>query len=264
MNDWNFIYKTLLENQIPNAHATANTVFNEKLALEEILPLLKKRVPFEQILKKVEFYGANISINENVLIPRVETEILVDQISPFIENHPVKDLSILDLCTGSGCIAISLKKKFEKIKMKASDLSIQALEVANKNALLNGVSVEFRQGDLLFPWKGESFDIVIANPPYISQNEYDSLDESVRNYEPKIALTDGHDGYTFYRRLSRELKDFLKQDALVFFEIGSSQKEGVMHLFNEPFWKDVNCIKDFSGQNRFISARFKALRNLAS
>jgi len=174
--------------------------------------------PLEYIQGQVEFYGCRIKVDRRVLIPRPETEILVDSIAKRIENQR----SVWDVCTGSGAIGIALKKKFPEMAVTLSDLSSDALALAAENAALNGVEVEILQGDLLEPFKDRKTDIVVVNPPYVSENEYFSLDPSVRNFEPKMALDGGEKGTQFYQRLARDLPRFLNPRGRVFFYIGSS------------------------------------------
>ena len=151
--------------------------------------------PLEYILGEVEFYGCRIKVDRRVLIPRPETEILVDSIVKRIGSPR----SVWDVCAGSGYIGIALKKKFPEIAVTLSDLSSDALALAAENAALNGVDVEILQGDLLEPFMDRKTDIIVVNPPYVSENEYFSLDPSVRDFEPKMALVGGRKGPNFTR-----------------------------------------------------------------
>ncbi len=228
----------------------------ERLLVESELAQMRlwiKRVvsgePLEYILGEVEFYGCRIKVDRRVLIPRPETEILVDSIVKKIGSPP---RSVWDVCTGSGYIGIALKKKFPEIAVTLSDLSSDALACAAENAALNGVDVEILQGDLLEPFTGRKTDIVVVNPPYVSENEYFSLDPSVRDFEPKMALVGGEKGTEFYERLERDLPRFLNARGRVFLEIGSTQGDAVQRIFSTPIWRELERLADWSGKERFI------------
>jgi release factor glutamine methyltransferase len=185
-------------------------------------------------------------VNRDVLIPRPETEILVDTI---LKEIGARSLEIWDLCTGSGCIGIALKKRRPDCHVILADISAKALEVAKKNAA--GVEVEIVQGDLLAPFQGRKADVLVCNPPYISEKEYIELDREVRDWEPKQALVAGPTGYEFYERLARELPPYLKPGAKVYFEIGQGMGEGVRKFFNHPFWKKGKVVQDWSSLDRY-------------
>ena len=210
---------------------------------------LAKEKPIEQITGKVSFFGAEIHITSDVLIPRPETEILVDWIAKDLKNS---SLTIWDVCTGSGCIGISLKKKFPQHNVILSDICEKALNVAKNNGFLNHVDVDYCLGDLLDPFIGKKADIIVCNPPYISEEEYRNLDRSVKDYEPIKALVAKEQGYEIYERMSKILPDYLNPGGKVYFEIGSTQGERVFQIFYSPIWKKKEVIQDWSGQNRFF------------
>lgn len=253
MTNWHSIYNRLLFEKIPNPIPTANLIDQYNLNLEEVLHLIKKGCPFEYVIGEVDFYGAKISVNPNVLIPRSETEILVDYVSKEISKVNCKSKVLLDVCTGSGCIPISLKKKHPDLEVIAIDICDLALQLAKKNADLNQVKVDFLIGDLLEPIKERKIDFLISNPPYISETEYNLLDLSVRSFEPKMALTDNNDGLSFYRRLEKELPNILNKGAKIFFEIGFDQKNALFKIFSSPIWTKQQCLKDYAGHDRFFS-----------
>jgi len=201
-----------------------------------------KGEPLEYVTGEVDFFGCNIKIGPSVLIPRPETEILVEMISKRVQGG-----SLWDLCTGSGCIGISLKKARPELSVTLSDISADALALASENAQLNGVDVEILRGDLLAPFQGRKADYVVCNPPYISQNEYGHLDPSVREFEPKLALVGGEKGTEFYERLARELPAYLNPGAQVFFEIGADQGEALKKIFPQG-----ELHRDWAGHPRFF------------
>ena len=213
---------------------------------------VKKTEPFtplQYIIGKEKFFGLDFIVNEDVFIPRPETEILVnavlDTINDMVPHRPggsiesgsapgrCKDeLRILDLCTGSGCIAISLTKNVTNCKIIASDVSEKALEIAKENACLNGVldKITFISSDLFKDIKGK-FDIIVANPPYISEHEFETLQKEVLR-EPRLALDGGQDGLDFYRRIFNEAPQYLKTGGYCIMEIGYGQREAVKEVIN--------------------------------
>lgn len=247
------IYKVLKANNYPNAHSVSNLLSSLDIDHEMVINKILKGEPLDYVLGSVEFYDAKIAVNSSVLIPRPETELLVDLVSNEIKKDQSANLAILDLCTGSGCIAISLKKKFPSLKVSAVDKSQEALDCAKKNAKLNQVEIEFILSDLLESMPKSKFDIVICNPPYISLQEYETLDPSVRLHEPMMALTDFGDGLEIYKRLGKDLMPFLNPYAKVFFEIGYNQAEAVTKIFSTPFWTKLSCKNDYAGHGRFFS-----------
>lgn len=199
---------------------------NELNILRELLKKCGKGEPLEYATGEVEFFGCKIKIDKRVLIPRPETEILVELVSKRIKKGV-----LWDLCTGSGCIGIALKKALPELTVTLSDISADALALAAENA--KGLDIEILQGDLLATFKGRKADYIICNPPYISQSEFDRLDPSVRDFEPKLALLAGDRGTEFYERLHRELPEYLIPGGQVFLEIGSGQGEAIKTIFPE-------------------------------
>ena len=188
-------------------------------------------------------------VNENVLIPRQDTEILVEEVIKLCKN--IKNPKILDLCTGSGAIAISLAKNICGSKVTGGDISKEAIEVAKKNNQNLNTNVEFNQSDLFKNINGK-FYVIVSNPPYIKSEVIKSLNKDVQN-EPILALDGGIDGLTIYRRIINEAYKFLEEDGYLCFEIGFDQREAVANLIEKTKkYKDVNCIKDLAGLNRVI------------
>lgn len=204
--------------------------------------------PTQYIVGTVSFAEMELLVTNDVLIPRPETELLL-YILQKKEKAPQR---ILDVCTGSGCLALGLKKLFPESEVVATDLSMEAIAVAKKNGERNQLQVDFRQGDLLETVKGEVFDLIVSNPPYISKKEYQELDDGVREYEPEIALLGGDDGFDFYRRFCSELPVYCAHGAKIAFEIGYTQGKGIADLFSTPTWSIQGCEQDWSGKDRFF------------
>lgn len=208
--------------------------------------------PLAYIHGKVEFYACEIYVSPAVLIPRQETEILVDKIVKSLEQKNVDGHILWDVCCGSGCIGIALKKRLPQLQIVLSDLSPHALEVAAFNATRNGVEVEFLQGDLLKPFKGRKAHYIVCNPPYIAEREYAHLDPSVRLYEPRMALIGGEQGTEFYEALAQDLPTYLYPAAKVWLEVGYQQGSDMMKLFQGGFWKSCRLEQDWAGHDRFF------------
>ena len=215
--------------------------------LNKGLAKLKKGVPLAHIIKTAPFYGLDFFVNKNVLIPRMETEILVEKVINDYKQQ--KQLEILDLCTGSGCIAITLKKSLD-CNVLAVDVSKKALKIAQKNAKLHSTAINFIKSNM-FDGINKKFDIIVSNPPYISHNEIEKLPLSVKNFDPRIALDGGNDGLDFYRIIANQAASFLKGNGTLYLEIGFDQGESVPKLLEENF-KNVEVFKDFDNNNRII------------
>lgn len=219
--------------------------------------LRSEGMPFAYITGKKEFMSLEFSVNENVLIPRPETEELVSCIIDICQN---KDVSILDLCTGSGAIAISCAHYIPRSYCVGVDVSEKALEVAVSNAKSIGVDkrVEFIKFDILNSIHkfGKKFDILVSNPPYIESSEIPKLDKTVCRFEPCLALDGGVDGLVFYKKIIEDSHLYLKKDGIILFEIGYNQGEAVNKLMQDRFY-NVEILKDFSGNNRIAKGLLK-------
>jgi release factor glutamine methyltransferase len=232
----------------------------QETELEILRPLLKrasKAEPVEYIIGEMTFYQCQLSLNADVLIPRPETEILVDQACRMFSVEDVHQKTAWDLCTGSGCIGIAVKKACPDLNVSLSDISKKALDIASKNAHRNNVQVELLQGNLLSPFEGRKTDIVFCNPPYISSKEFLTLDPSVKDYEPQEALIGGEDGLSFYRKLEDALPSYLNPKSKIFFEIGAEQGESVLNIFSGRGWKNRRVEKDWAGHDRFFFLEFE-------
>ena len=209
-----------------------------------------QHVPLQHILGKAYFYGLEFMVDENVLIPRPETELLAEHAL----KHLQAGMSVLDLCTGSGCIAVTIADQCPGIYTDASDISPDALKIARENAMRHHVPVTFIQSDLLEQIQNR-YDIIVTNPPYISLLEMDTLMPEVREHDPHLALYGGTDGLDFYRRIIAQAPDHLKANGLLMMEIGAGQAESVSRLLNENDYTDIQIIKDLNGLDRIVTGR---------
>ena len=207
--------------------------------------------PLWYIIGDTEFNGCKIKVDERALIPRPETEILADYAVKSIEEGD----KVLDLCTGSGCIAVSIAKNClpKRVSVTASDLSDAAIMLAKENARYNSVSIDFVQSDLFTNVHGR-YNLIVCNPPYIKSSEIPNLQREVKNFEPKIALDGGDDGLDFYRRISKSIRSYLAKDGILLLECGEGQAEEILKLFEKRDYAMV--MKDLSGVDRFIKIAF--------
>ncbi len=226
---------------------------SETRALMDIIDKRKAGRPLWYIIGDTEFCGCTIKVDERALIPRPETEQLADDIIKSAEEGD----KILDLCTGSGCIAIAIAKgcaaRGVKVSVTASDVSDAAIMLAKENAELNGVSVDFVRSDLFNTVRGR-FNIIVCNPPYIKSSEIAGLQKEVRDYEPRIALDGGEDGLDFYRRIADEVRKYLAKDAMLMLECGEGQVNQILQLFPRRAYAVVS--KDLEGVDRYIKIAF--------
>lgn len=222
----------------------------KKNELEEGIKKLKQGIPVQYIVGNVNFYGYNFEVNENVLIPRFETEELVEKTIGFISNYFDKEISILDIGTGSGCIAITLDKKIKESYVDALDISIEALEVAKKNNLINNSNVNFFHSNL-FSNVDKKYDVIISNPPYIAYDQ--KIMDIVKNNEPHMALYASNEGLYYYDEILKNVRDYLNDKAIIAFEIGYKQGEKIKDLVRKylPNTK-VLLEQDLQGKDRFI------------
>lgn len=232
--------------------------FDRPLSEEELgelrgrLARRAKGEPLQYIHGKVEFFDCLLTVTPHVLIPRQETGILVDKIMNELKQLDLQEKTFLDLCCGSGCIGIAIKKRFPQMHVILSDICPQALAVARQNAFENGVDVEFLTGDLLHPFQGRKTHFLVCNPPYISEDAYPQLEREVRCYEPKIALVGGKIGIEFYKRLESAMPAMLHTSAKIWLEIGFDQGERLRALFQNSPWKNCRLERDWSGNDRFF------------
>lgn len=211
--------------------------------------------PLEYVINKAEFMSLQFYVDENVLIPRDDTESLTEYAIEVFKGG-----NVLDLCTGSGCIAVSLAVYIENIGIDAADISVKAVEIAKRNAEVNGVSdkINFFVLDIMstLPESMDKYDMLISNPPYIKSEVIDGLEPQVKDFEPRIALDGGEDGLEFYRRICSIAEKHLKPSANVILEIGTpaQAREVSAILQNSGCFKDISIRKDLSGNERMVTA----------
>ena len=216
------------------------------------IQMVKNGEPIEHITHQKEFMKLNFYVDKNVLIPRQDTEILVEEIIKIAKH--IKAKKILDLCTGSGAIAISLAKYIDNIQITALDISSKAIDIATKNARINNVEdrITFVESNLFDSLAEEKYDIIVSNPPYIKRKVIEKLDKEVRK-EPIIALDGGEDGLDFYRKIIDNGYKYLKYGGYVGLEIGYDQKEDVTKIIKEKqHYKNTFCKKDLYDNDRVI------------
>ncbi len=229
--------------------------FHGKFSTEEtskIMDAVQKRlkhIPLAYIFGKTEFYGYPFDVNENVLIPRLDTEILVEKLIFDVKSR-IENVSVLDIGTGSGAIAVVVQKE-TNADMTAVDVSKKAIEVAENNAKKNNAKVKFFQSDLFENVSGQKFDFIVSNPPYIETDVVKGLQSEVVDNEPILALDGGKDGLQFYRKIVSEAPNYLKPNGKLYFEIGYNQAELVSELMKDKF-KNIQVYKDYGNNNRVV------------
>lgn len=230
---------------------------NEEKRYFEAIAKMRIGIPLEHITHQKEFMKLNFFVNENVLIPRQDTEILVEEVISIAKK--IKAKNILDLCTGSGAIAVSLAKYLPQIEITAIDISNEALKVAKKNAINNEVEnqITFISSDMFTNLKNQRFDIIVSNPPYIKRNVINKLDKEVKK-EPYIALDGGEDGLYFYKKIVKESYEYLKYEGYLCLEIGFDQKIDLIEIIeNEEKFINTYSKKDLYDNDRIIVTQLK-------
>jgi release factor glutamine methyltransferase len=216
--------------------------------------------PFQYIVGEVEFYGLKFVVDKNVLIPRQETEILIETV---LENSTkTEELKILDIGTGSGNIPISLAINLPESKIISIDISSEAISIAEKNRELHDLKsrIGFMKSDILtnsLEKYFNTFDIIVSNPPYVDKKEFSTLQKEIINYEPEIAVTDNDDGYKFYKAISEKSRSLLKENGMLFFEIGHGQSEKIKNIMSDFGFKNITIKKDYSEIDRVIFGTYQ-------
>ena len=218
----------------------------------ELVEIRAEKIPLQHITGSQEFMGLNFKVSEDVLIPRQDTELLVENAITYIKS--AKDnVDVLDMCTGSGCIAISIDRLCDNAKVTAVDFSEKALVAAKENNDLNNADVTFIQSDL-FENVEKQYDVIVSNPPYIKTEEIKTLMDEVRVHEPIMALDGDADGLKFYKKIAKEGRQYLRSNGIIFFEIGYDQGQTVPAILEENGYKDIKVYKDLSGNDRVVTA----------
>lgn len=250
--DVNCILSNLMNYDVLELSLHLNEKVNKKVEEKfmECIEKAKNNVPVQYIIGNVNFFGNKFIVNENVLIPRFETEELVERVISFVKEKFNDANKIIDLGCGSGVIGITLAKKIPNVEVTCLDISYKALEVAKKNAEINCAKIKFVQGDMLSNVY-DKFDIIVSNPPYIADNEI--IEEIVKNNEPSIALYGGKDGLLYYENILSTASEKLNDKYLIAFEIGYNQKDKIIDIAKKYF-KDskIECYKDMSSKDRII------------
>ncbi|HYG39283.1 MAG TPA: peptide chain release factor N(5)-glutamine methyltransferase [Cytophagales bacterium] len=226
--------------------------------LDQIILRLRNSEPIQYVLGETEFYGKIMKVSPAVLIPRPETEELVDLI--IKENYKREDLKILDICTGSGCIAIALQTNLKNNSTFALDISQKAIHMAARNAIENQSRINLRECDILkeeIPWQKISFDIIVSNPPYIGESERRLMQKNVLDHEPSLALfVKDTAPLIFYERIIKLSKTCLVKGGRLYFEINERFGDEISALFSDNGFKDVEIIKDLSGKDRIAKGSY--------
>ena len=214
----------------------------------------RKHIPLQQLTKEAYFYGMKFFVNENVLIPRQDTEVLVEQVLKLSKGK--ENLKLLDMCTGSGCILLTLLANLKKASGTGVDLSEKALEVAQKNSRELGIEASWVQSNLFDNVSG-SYDIIVSNPPYIETSVIEGLMDEVKLYEPRMALDGTEDGLFFYREITVQAEKYLNNQGILAFEIGYNQGKAVSELMKENGYRDVQVLQDLAGLDRVVTGRIE-------
>jgi release factor glutamine methyltransferase len=235
------------------AHSVERLSEDHARSYSELLERRYKGEPIQYITGETEFYGLPFRVTPDVLIPRPETEHLVNKVIELAARF--EQPRIVDVGTGSGAIAVALAHKLPHAKIAATDISERALAVARENAKCNGVSIRFLPGDLLAPVAGERFEIVVSNPPYVSSGDRATLSVEVREYEPALALFAGDDGLDVFRRLIPAAFDALTPGGFVALEIGYGQSAAITDLLTRAGFEQIEIVADLRGIPRVVCAR---------
>lgn len=232
--------------------------------LDKLHKLVKRAAenePVAYLIGKTEFYSIELNINKTCLIPRPETELLVERAIDFLRGRGGKQI-VCDLCTGCGCIAVAIAKNFQDCEIIATDISSEALETAEQNVKKFKLAdrIKLLRGDLFEPFIPQietvKFDLIVCNPPYVNAADYTELAKNVKDYEPKEALYGGIDGLDIYRRIAQRVDDFLKADSSLIMEIGYSQGPAVRKLLEKTqVFSQIQVEKDFNNNDRIVIAK---------
>lgn len=236
---------------------------SETSAIEEFIKRRLRREPIQYIIGSVEFHGLEFKVNQDVLIPRPETELLVDEAVKAACSRE-QEVRVIDLCTGSGCVAVALAVIVPKISVYAVDISQAALDIAQENANRLGAAgrILFAEGDLFTPLvnliQRNTVDIIVSNPPYVSAEDYNKLQPEIRLFEPRSALVSGAQGLEFYNRIIKDGPEYLSRKGLLMMEAGYGQAERIVEIIKaDGRYEALETIKDLAGIERVIKARIR-------
>lgn len=248
------------KNGIDSAYFDTKCIFEDFPNDEnKILSLVKKRsegYPLQYLLGQWEFYGYPFKVNENVLIPRADTELIIENVLEICRKNNLTSPKIADLCSGSGCIAITLKKQIPSAEVYAMEISEKAVEIIHSNAVLNNAEINILNDDVLNPETENLpiFDIIVSNPPYLTQQEMDTLQKEV-TFEPSLALFGGADGLDFYRRMTSIWKNFLRKDGWLIYESGDGQHEDIKNILGKNNFYNITLSRDLNNIIRNVTAQ---------
>ena len=264
LNAQRAVSSLLASQQIPEPEAKANVLVGHVLKAGDVFAEVSDKdwsailkmaqragqgVPVEYITGRAYFRYIKLTVTPDVLIPRKETELVAGAAIELVRQRGYK--TVLDMCTGSGCIAISVATETDA-EVSAADISEKAIELAGKNAEENKAAVKFFISDM-FDKTGKSFDLIVCNPPYVSDEEYEKLLNDVKNYEPAGALKAG-DGLEFYRIIAKDAPEHLNEGGALVLEIGAGQAHDVMELLGKGGFTQIDCKKDYQGRDRIVTA----------
>lgn len=248
------------KNGIDSAYFDTKCIFEDFPDDEnKILSLVKKRsegYPLQYLLGQWEFYGYPFKVNENVLIPRADTELIIENVLEICRKNNLTSPKIADLCSGSGCIAITLKKQIPSAEVYAMEISEKAIEIIHFNAVLNDAEINILNCDVLNPETENLpiFDIIVSNPPYLTQKEMDTLQKEV-TFEPSLALFGGNDGLDFYRKITSIWKNFLRKDGWLIYESGDGQHEDIKNILGKNNFYNITLSRDLNNIIRNVTAQ---------
>jgi release factor glutamine methyltransferase len=228
---------------------------SERARFEDLVARRGRREPLQQLRGRQEFFSRDFFVDRHVLVPRPDTETLVEAAIDAALAMRRRGLRILDVGTGSGAIAVTLALELGEAVVFAGDISVEALRVARRNASMHGARVDFREGDLCAPFASERFDLIVANAPYVPSGAIAALAPEVRDHEPRIALDGGQDGLDFYRRLAGEASALLDDDGEILIEVGHEQCGAVVGIFASQGLPSVEVRRDLGGIERVVRVR---------
>ncbi|MCK5758867.1 MAG: peptide chain release factor N(5)-glutamine methyltransferase [Clostridiales bacterium] len=237
-------------------HMDVDVDVDVELKFLECIKKRSKSMPVAYIVNKAWFMSLELFVNEATLIPRPETEGLVEEVLRVIKESSEEKVELLDICTGSGCIGLAVAYYNKKVEATLSDINLECIEVSRKNILMNNLEdrVKVTKSNLFSAFNNLKFDVITANPPYIPSEDIRNLDSDVRLYEPLCALDGGTDGLDFYRNIAAETKNHLKENGCLFMEIGINQSEAVKEILRKSGYANISIKNDISEIPRIITA----------